>query len=319
MIDSLHNYTDIDFHAEGAFSTIYHGRPTPPSPLSAQYSEVALKVSNPSTQRAPHSPILESQILQTLRHKHVIPLLSAFYDDSDLVVVMPYMSLHFTGDVVTDSATRATIVRDITSAIAFLHNQGLIHRDIKPQNILLASKSGPAYLSDFGTAWVPATTKLSHVSLDSQGDSYLKRLQNDIEPVNAKVTDVGTGPYRAPELLFGYPAYTESIDLWSWGCVIAELWHGKPIFDDQNRESSEISLVNAIFRKLGTPDLQQWPEANQFSAFVHIQFIRYPPQSFDQMLPNAPQEVIEVIAGLLRYESRQRIAAAKLLDMKYLL
>ncbi|KAK9434143.1 kinase-like domain-containing protein [Lipomyces doorenjongii] len=317
-MDSLHNYTDIDFHAEGAFSTIYRGRPTPPSPLSAQYSEVALKVSNPSTQRAPHSPILESRILQTLQHKHVIPLLSAFYDDSDLVVVMPYLPLHFTGDVVTDSATRATIVRDITSAIAFLHNQGLIHRDIKPQNILLASKSGPAFLSDFGTAWVPATMSLSHVSQESEhGEYYLKRLQTDIEPVNAKVTEVGTGPYRAPELLFGYTAYTESIDLWSWGCVIAELWHGKPIFDDQNRESSEISLVNAIFRKLGTPDLQQWPEASQFSAFVHIQFIQYPPQSFDHMLPNAPQEAIEVIAGLLRYESRQRITAEKVLQMKY--
>ncbi|KAK9375650.1 kinase-like domain-containing protein [Lipomyces chichibuensis] len=319
-MDSLHNYTDIDFHAEGAFSTIYRGRPTPLSPLSAQYSEVALKVSNPSTQRAPHSPILEGQILQKLRHKNVIPLLSAFYDDSDLVVVMPYMPLYFTGDVVSDSATRATIVRDITSAIAFIHNQGLIHRDIKPQNILLASKSGPAFLSDFGTAWVPATTSLSYVSLDSQGeDSYLKGLQTGIEPVNAKVTDVGTGPYRAPELLFGYTAYTESIDLWSWGCVIAELWHGKAIFDDENRESSEISLVNAIFRKLGTPDLQQWPEANLFSAFVHIQFLRYPPQPFDLMLPNAPQEVIEVIDGLLRYESKQRIAAEKLLHMKYFL
>ncbi|KAJ8102956.1 kinase-like domain-containing protein [Lipomyces tetrasporus] len=305
-MDSIHNYTDIDFHAEGAFSTIYRCRPVPTSPFSSSYSEVVLKVSNPTSQRAPHSPIRESELLQNLRHKHVIPLLSAFYDDSDLVLVMPYVPLHFTGDVVIDSATRATVVRDITSAIAFLHSQRLIHRDIKPQNILLASKSGPAYLSDFGTAWVPTTTKL-----------LLKHLQTDVEPVNAKVTDVGTGPYRAPELLFGYPEYSESIDLWSWGCVIAELWHGRPVFDDDSSESSEISLVNAIFRKLGTPDVQTWPEAEAFPGFVHIHFVRYPPQPFEQLLPDAPPEAIEVIAGLLRYESGQRTAAEKLLHMKY--
>ncbi|KAK9240260.1 kinase-like domain-containing protein [Lipomyces kononenkoae] len=318
-MDSVHNYSEVEFHAEGAFSTIYRGRPIPTSPLSARYSEVALKVSDVFTQRLPHSPVLECRILQTLRHKYVMPLLSAFCDNSNLVLVTPYTPLHFTGDVVTDSATRAKIVRDITSAVAFLHNQGVIHRDIKPQNILLASKSGPAYLSDFGTAWVPAAMKLSQAVLDSQfGQSRLTRLETDVEPANAKVTDVGTGPYRAPELLFGHTAYTECIDLWSWGCVIAELWNKKPIFDDENPESSEISLINTIFRKLGTPNLQTWPEAKQFPAFVHIQFIPYPPQSIDQMLPSAPSEAIEVITGLLQYESKRRITAEKILNMKYL-
>ncbi|KAK9367198.1 kinase-like domain-containing protein [Lipomyces kononenkoae] len=318
-MDSVRNYSDVEFHAEGVFSTIYRGRPAPTSPLLAGHNEVALKVSDLFTQRRPHSPVLECRILQTLRHKHVMPLLSAFRDDSNLVVVTPYTPLHFTGDVVTDSATRVKIVKDITSAIAFLHNQDVIHRDIKPQNILLASKFGPAYLSDFGTSWVPVPMRQSLALLDNQyGASSLARLETDVEPANAKVTDVGTGPYRAPELLFGHAAYTKSIDMWSWGCVIAELWHRKPIFDDENPESSEISLVNTIFRKLGTPNLQTWPEAKQFPAFVHIQFIPYPSQPIDQMVPNAPPEAIEVITGLLQYESKRRITAEKLLNLKYL-
>ncbi|KAK9466327.1 kinase-like domain-containing protein [Lipomyces arxii] len=312
---SIHDFEDIRYYADGAFSTIYRCRPVASSALAKSHLEVALKVSNPGTSRPPHSPIRERRLLRTLRHKSVIPILSAFYDESDLVVVMPFLPLCLVPTVVNDPLARVSIVKDITSAIAYLHDQGIIHRDIKPQNILLDSESGPGYLSDFGTAWTPEQATFANEDIEDSEPfkDYYHRMQ---EPMHSKVTDVGTGYYRAPELLFGYPEYSNSVDLWSWGCVIAELWNGEPVFDDKIAESSEISLANAIFQKLGTPTVQSWPEAERFPAFAYINFINYPAQSFHTLVPAAPPEVIEVLQNLLRYESQNRLPARQVLDMR---
>ena len=74
-------------------------------------------------------------------------------------------------------------VKDLFSGLDFIHSKGLIHRDVKPSNLLLKSPNGPAFLADFGIAWSPA--------------------DKDSEPANEKITDVGTTCYRPPEILFG--------------------------------------------------------------------------------------------------------------------
>lgn len=131
-------------------------------------------------------------------------------------------------------------LRDLFSAIAHIHSLGIIHRDVKPSNILLASPAGPAYLADFGISWMPG--------------------EEITEPADQKFTDVGTTSYRPPELLFGYPAYGCSLDLWAAGCVIAEMFLGsrKTLFD-AGALGSELALVQSIFKTLGTPTVEMWP------------------------------------------------------------
>ncbi|KAK9450687.1 kinase-like domain-containing protein [Limtongia smithiae] len=314
MTDSIHNYYDIKFHASGAFSNVYrcHARSNSPAVKAmVAGSEVALKISTPATQRAPHSPSRERRLLEILRHDNVVHLLSSFEDEADLVLVLPFLPLQLRALNVTEDGLKWSVAREITSAIAFLHQQCIIHRDIKPSNILLASPRGPAYLTDFGTAWVPSSFLPPEAGSVTPEDEIF-------EPAGAKVTEVGTSVYRAPELLFGYKCYDSSIDLWSWGCVLAELWHGTPIFQDgydADFSAGDMLLANAIFRVLGTPDVASWPQAMKFPSFASIKFIQYPPVPLSEILLEVPPEVIQITENLLRYESEQRLAADKLLSM----
>ena len=128
----------------------------------------------------------------------------------------------------------------------------MLHRDVKPSNLLLLSPEGPAYLADFGIAWRAAHAHAHAERQPSNGDS---------EPPGNKITDVGTSCYRAPELLFGWGGYGEGVDLWAAGCVVAEVERGGKELFDAGDAGSELALIKSIFEGLGTPDDEgrRWP------------------------------------------------------------
>ncbi|KAF1809063.1 serine/threonine-protein kinase pctaire-3 [Eremomyces bilateralis CBS 781.70] len=290
-------YVNAVHFRDGLYSDVYKAPNRTEKPKM-----VALKVTYPSAMQPPHNSEREIRILRAAASEHVVSLLDVFRDSAGelagtrLVLVFPLLRYDL------DHALRHKLVQEdqakqhlkhVLSALDWIHNLGMIHRDVKPSNILLQNPSGPAYLADFGVAW------------------YEKDPSS--EPSDHKILDVGTTHYRPPELLFGNSKYTKAIDLWAAGCVLAEIASIKsdlqPLFDCT--EGSELCLISSIFQSLGTPTADTWPEAMSFPNWGSLEFVQHKPKPWSELLPSACGEAQDLISKLIRYQSSDRITAAE--------
>ncbi|KAL4778916.1 kinase-like domain-containing protein [Aspergillus varians] len=293
--EAIGQYRPCFRHFDGLHSTIYKSK-------SKSGALVALKITIPHLLEAPHDAQREAQLLRESANEHIIPLLETLkLDGGRFVLVFPFKRHDFETLLRRGTLTAAqtkSILGDMFSAIASVHELGIIHRDIKPSNILLDSPSGPAYLADFGIAWREGSI--------------------EAEPAGKKITDVGTTCYRAPEVLFGFKGYGAALDLWAAGCVVAEavaVGH-KQLFD-AGPLGSDLSLIHSIFTTLGTPDEQMWPETERLPDWGKIEFYKYPAKDWDEILQGSSSNARDLVNKLVQYESGQRLSAAEALRHPY--
>lgn len=250
-------YKNATFYKDSIFSTIFKAAANSHTGDKNQESPslVALKVTTPSTMKAPHNSKREARILQEAQSEHIISLISTLWQPGGrLVLVFPFMPLDLETLLKTSSIQEvqaSRISRDLFRALSHIHSLNIIHRDVKPSNILLQSINGPAYLADFGIAWSP----------DDPAS----------EPAQHKITDVGTSSYRPPELLFGHRAYDTSLDLWAAGCTVAEMVQPshRNVFDAGDL-GSELALIRSIFTTIGTPDEKLWPVSSSLELNITV-------------------------------------------------
>ena len=161
-------------------------------------------------------------------------------------------------------------------SIAYIHAKGICHRDIKPQNILVDTSSHILKLCDFGSA---------------------KQLIKG-EP---NVSYICSRYYRAPELIFGNSNYGTYFDVWSVGCVIAELMLGQPIFPGE----SGVDQLVEIIKILGTPSREQILAMNP--DYTEYRFPQIKPLPWDKVFRHrTPREAIDFISRLLCYDPAAR-------------
>ena len=230
-------YSNATYHKDGLFSTIYRA-------VAPGGHIVALKLTNPSAMHPPHNSEREARILRDSLAPHIIPLLDEFHIAGGyLVLVFPYQPTDLAQSLSAGSLSHAekkTCLHGLFDALSHIHAKGIIHRDVKPSNILLDRSGGHSYLADFGIAWSPRDQSL--------------------ESVQRKITDVGSTAYRPPELLFGHTAYDESLDMWAAGCVMGEaVTSTRSTLFDPGPLGSELALIKSIFSSLGTPTNETWP------------------------------------------------------------
>ncbi|XP_053951934.1 protein kinase 3 isoform X1 [Anastrepha ludens] len=237
----------------------------------------------------------ELQIMRKLEHCNIVKLLYFFYssgekrDEVFLNLVLEYIPETVYKVARQYAKTKQTIpinfirlyMYQLFRSLAYIHSLGICHRDIKPQNLLLDPETAVLKLCDFGSA---------------------KQLLHG-EP---NVSYICSRYYRAPELIFGAINYTTKIDVWSAGCVLAELLLGQPIFPGD----SGVDQLVEVIKVLGTPTREQIREMNpNYTEFKFPQIKSHPWQKVFRIC--TPTEAINLVSQLLEYTPSARITPLK--------
>jgi len=172
--------------------------------------------------------------------------------------------------------------------VAFCHASRVLHRDLKPQN-LLVSADGILKIADFGLARTFGI------------------------PVRSYTHEVVTLWYRAPDVLLGSRKYSTPVDIWSCGCIFAEMQTGRALFPGKD-DSDQILL---IFKGLGTPTPETWPGMVELPNYK-ADLPPFPPKSREELVPGLEPIAHELLEQMLVYEHSKRESARALLNHPYL-
>lgn len=284
------SYQTIDKIGEGSYGIVY----------KAQHREsgmvVALKKIRLETEKdgVPATAIREIALLKELDHPNIVRLLDVINQTSELYLVFEYLDFDLKRDMEATKQrggmTELQIKRylyQILSGICFCHQRRILHRDLKPQNLLI-DREGIVKLADFGLARAFGL------------------------PVRTYTHEVVTLWYRAPEILLGSKHYSTAMDIWSVGCIFAEMAMHKPLFPGD----SEIDELFKIFQLLGTPTSETWP-ASILLPDYKASFPKWTAQSLADRIPRLCPEGIDLLEKMLIYDPGKRISAKQALLHPY--
>lgn len=285
------NYIQLEKLGEGTYATVHKGR-------NRQTQEiVALKeIHLDPEEGTPSTAIREISLMKELKHPNIVRLHDVQHTESRLILVFEFCEqdlkkyMDTTGE---KGALHPEIVRSfmyqLLKGIAYCHDNRVLHRDLKPQNLLI-NKRGELKIGDFGLARAFGV------------------------PVNTFSNEVVTLWYRPPDVLLGSRTYSTSIDIWSAGCIFAEMISGVPLF--RGRDNND--QLNAIIKVVGTPDDRTFRKIMQDSPEVQFrQLPKYPKQNFQTLLPRASPLAINLLEGLLHFEPTRRLSAKEALQHPY--
>ncbi|GAB4813165.1 hypothetical protein N2152v2_000211 [Parachlorella kessleri] len=234
----------------------------------------------------------ELQIIRMMSHPNIVQLKHCFYTSTDKDEVYLNLVLEYVPDTVyrinkhyTKNEQRMPLilvklyVYQMLRALAHIHTMGVCHRDIKPQNLLVNINTHALKLCDFGSA------------------KALVRGEPNISYICSRY-------YRAPELIFGAVDYTVAIDVWSVGCVMAELLLGVPLFPGE----SGVDQLVEIIKVLGTPTREEIHAMNpNYTEFKFPQIKAHPwAKIFSKRMP---ADAVDLIGKLLVYSPTKRVTA----------
>ncbi|WWC91694.1 uncharacterized protein L201_006640 [Kwoniella dendrophila CBS 6074] len=180
----------------------------------------------------------------------------------------------------------------------YIHTANVIHRDLKPGNLLVNSDC-ELKICDFGLArgFRPVTGE-------------------EDQNAESKLTEyVATRWYRAPEIMLSNKRYTTAIDVWSIGCILAELLGGKPLFKGKDY----VDQLNLIMGVLGTPDDETLARVSSEKALAYMKTLPHSPKiEFTELFPNADPDALDLLDKLLAFDPAQRIDVTQALSHPYL-
>jgi len=231
-------------------------------------------------------------------HDNIITLLDVMKadNDRDIYLVFEFMEsdLHavIRANILEDIHKRF-IIYQLLKAFKYMHSANVIHRDMKPSNLLLNSEC-LLKVADFGLARLMDAPK------------------EDGSKTQVLTDYVATRWYRAPEILLGSNNYTKAVDMWSIGCILGELLGSKPMFPG----TSTMNQIDKILEILGRPSTEDLDAIQSDYAAQMLENI--PDHSkaggLDEMYPNADEESMDLLKKLLTFNPDKRISVEQALE-----
>jgi len=280
----MERYQKLEKIGEGTYGIVYKAKDRLSDSIVA-LKRIRLEAED---EGIPSTAIREISLLKELRHPNIVRLYDVVHTERKLTLVFEYLDQDLKKYLdVCENGLDATIVMSflfqLLTGVAYCHHHRVLHRDLKPQNLLL-NREGDLKLADFGLARAFGI------------------------PVRSYTHEVVTLWYRAPDVLMGSRKYSTPLDIWSVGCVFAEMVNGTPLFTG----TSEESQLETIFRHLGTPDETTFPGMSELSggAAKIADLQHYPtPSSLQHLVPKLDPIGVDLLQLMLMYDPARRITA----------
>ncbi|XP_020577885.1 probable serine/threonine-protein kinase At1g54610 [Phalaenopsis equestris] len=285
------NFEKLDKIGQGTYSTVFRARDLETGKIVA-LKKVRFDNFEPESVRF---MAREIQILRRLDHPNVMKLegLVTSRISCSIYLVFGYMEHDLAGlssspDIKFTEAQVKCLMEQLLSGLEHCHSRGIIHRDIKGANLLL-NDEGVLKIADFGLA------------------NFLQ--PENKQPLTSRVVTLW---YRPPELLLGSYDYGVSVDLWSVGCVFAELFLKKAILQGR----TEVEQLHKIFKLCGSPSDEYWNKSKLPHSTIfkpHHPYESHLQETF-KILPQCAYNLLEVF---LSVEPQKRGTAASALASEY--
>lgn len=288
------NYTPIDRYqkiekiGEGTYGVVYKARDTVTNEIVA-LKKIRLEGED---EGVPPTAIREISVLKEISHENIVKLKDIVHSEARLYLIFEYLEKDLRNFIESTKEIPESLIKkflvQILTAVSHCHQHRILHRDLKPQNLLISNRQ-IIKLADFGLA-----------------RSYCL-------PMKTYTHEVVTLWYRAPEILMGAKKYSTPIDIWSVGCIFAELATGKPIFAGD----SEIDQLFKIFKVLGTPDEDSYPGISLLPDYKST-FPKWRRLDLGYEVHGIDDEGIDLLSQMLAIDPLLRISARNALKHPYL-
>lgn len=240
----------------------------------------------------PSTAIREISLLKELSHPNIVKLCDVMHTERRLTLVFEYLDqdLKKLLDVSEGGLMHRTVqsyLYQLLDGVAYCHQHRVLHRDLKPQNLLI-NREGNLKLADFGLARAFGI------------------------PVRSYTHEVVTLWYRAPDVLMGSKQYSTPVDIWSVGCIFAEMVNGRPLFPG----TSDNDQLLKIFKTLGTPSPTSWPEVTELPDWKP-DYPKCEPRAWEEIVPCLDEAGIDLLSNMLKFDPNKRVSARQAMEHEY--
>ncbi|KAF9340400.1 Cyclin-dependent kinase 3 [Linnemannia elongata] len=283
-------YQKLEKIGEGTYGVVYKATPT-----GRVVAMKKIRLEN-EDEGVPSTAIREISLLKELKHNHVVQLLDVVHEESKLFLVFEFLEVDLKKYMDTHTKAQNTglpleqvkeYLHQLIQGVEFCHQRRILHRDLKPQNLLI-DENRNLKLADFGLARAFGI------------------------PLRTYTHEVITLWYRAPEILMGSRHYSTAVDMWSIGCIFAEMITKRPLFPGD----SEIDEMFKIFKILGTPNETVWPGVSSLKDW-NPEFPKWQRKDLRTLVPGLNDEGLDLLEQLIDYNPARRISAKRALLHPY--